>query len=173
MWKLNALLVSGLFFILAGCNTLAMDTSKTSDPLEGAWIVQSVHWTWPDGTNSIDEAQPGRFLFVDGHYTLMWTNTVEPRTPFAILSEPTDDEIKAAFRSIVFNAGTYVVEGNRVAARAEIARVPGFEGGQQFYTYEIEGDILNLTMVDETYASGEKPDWSGKLETLFVLKRAP
>ncbi len=156
----------GLLF-LASCADQAMN-----DPVQGAWEMQSVDWISKEKTNSIEKLQPGRMLFVDGQYTLMWTPSDQPRVPFKVLSNPTDDETIAAFRSMVYNSGSYTVDGNKLTTKATLARVPGFEGGQQIYEFEIEDDILKLRMVDEIYPSGEKPEWSGKWETLFTLKRA-
>ena len=161
----TSLLLSG--FVLASCSAPAV-----TDPVEGAWEMQSVSWISKERTSGIEKAQPGRILFVDGEYTLMWTSTEKPRVPFKVLSKPTDEETIAAFRSVIYNSGHYSVEGNKLVTKATMARVPGFEGGQQFYEYEIDGDILKLRMVDELYPSGEKPKWSGTWETLFTLKRA-
>ncbi len=145
-------------------------TAKSA--LEGTWLMQSVHYVSEEKTHSIDPAQPGIFQFTDGWYTIMWTNTREPRTPFSDLANPTPEETNQAFKSIVFNAGQYEIDGDQVRTRAEIARVPGFEGGRQFYHYQIDGDTLELRMVDETYPDGTKPEWLGTWETLFVMRRA-
>lgn len=143
-----------------------------SEDLIGAWEVEAVHWRSGDSSRSIDAAQPGLFLFGSTHYSLMWTPTAQPRTPFQVLAEPTDAEILAGFRSIVFNAGRYVADGDRMTTTALVAKVPGFEGGQQLYRYSLDGDQLRLIMFDEIYPDGSKPAWSGKVETTFVLRRA-
>ncbi len=161
----TSFLLSG--FVLVSCNAPA-----AIDPVEGAWEMQSVSWISKERTSGIDKAQPGRILFVDGQYTLMWTSTEEPRVPFKVLSKPTDAETIAAFRSVIYNSGHYSTDGNKLVTTSTMARVPGFEGGQQIFNYEIEGDFLKLSMVDELYPSGEKPKWSGTWETLFTFKRA-
>lgn len=163
------------FMSLLGVGVLALTACSpaiSSDPVVGAWEMQSVIWISDESTSGVEQAQPGRMLFVDGEYTLMWTSTEKPRVPFKVLSKPTDEETIAAFRSVIYNSGHYSVEGNKLVTTATMARVPGFEGGKQFYEFEIEGDILKLRMVDELYPSGEKPKWSGTWETLFTLKRA-
>lgn len=163
---------AALLFCAACSNQSSPPGASEPSALEGAWLMQSVHYVSDEQTQSIDPAQTGIFQFSDGRYTIMWTNTREPRSPFADLANPTDEEIKAAFRSIVFNAGRYEVEGDQVTTTAELARVPGFEGGQQFYRYKINDGVLELRMVDETYPDGSKPDWSGVWETVFVMRPA-
>lgn len=101
----------------------------------------------------------------------MWTRTQQPRTPFKVLSRPTDDELKAGFQSVVFNGGTYRLDKDLVTT-AQIAKVPGFEGGDQYYRYSVRGDTLELTMYDETYPDGTKPEWAGIWETRLVFHRA-
>ena len=133
--------------------------------------MTEVHWVSEGETFSIPDAQPGLFLFTPESYSIMWTRTKEPREAFKNLSAPTDDEMKAGFRSVVFNGGRYTFSGDTVTTVATIAKVPGFEGGKQFYRYTIEGDTLRLTMFDETYPDGAKPEWAGTWETEFVLER--
>ncbi|MCB1633908.1 MAG: FG-GAP repeat protein [Xanthomonadales bacterium] len=140
--------------------------------LEGAWEMQAVHWRSGERSQSIDPAQPGLFLFTPTHYSIMWSPSQGPRVPFAKLAEPTEAEILAGFRSIVFNGGRYEATADTVTTTAMVAKVPGFEGGQQFYRYHIDGELLHLTMFDETYPDGSKPAWSGRVETEFVLRRA-
>ncbi len=122
-------------------------------------------------TYSINEAQPGIFIFTDDSYAISWTPTDTPRVPFKNLSKPTDEELIAGFRSIVFNAGNYSYTDSTAVAIPIIAKVPGFEGGKQFYRYRIDGSILHLTMYDETYPDGEKPGWFGRYVTEFVMEK--
>ncbi len=158
-------------FCLTGCQT--NPANKTvSNPLVGAWEVQSVTWLSDEKTQKIKSAQPGMFIFSESHYALMWSPKQSPRTPFENLSQPTDAEILKGFRSIVFNAGSYYIDGEKLIATAHVAKVPGFEGGQLFYRYELKAGVLLLTMYDETYPNGSKPDWSGKWQTQFTLSKA-
>jgi hypothetical protein len=101
----------------------------------------------------------------------MWTPLNQARTPFKVLSNPTDAEAIAGFKSVVFNGGSYELSKDGVVTQSYIAKVPGFEGGLQHYRYDVKGDVLRLTMFDETYPDGSKPDWSGIWETEFVLER--
>ena len=163
-------------FILLSCgitktSIVKNSTDEGSNPLLGSWKMQEIHWKTKDTTYSIMNAEPGMFFFTKNSYAIMWTPTRKLRTPFINLSKPTDEECIAGFKSVVFNSGSYTFTDSTVNATAYIAKVPGFEGGQQFYTYKIVNDILHLTMFDETYPNGDKPDWSGKYVTEFVLKK--
>lgn len=141
------------------------------NPLLGSWKMNAVHWITSDTTYSIDNAQEGLFLFTPNSYSIMWTPTEEPRVAFVDLSKPTDDELKAGFRSVVFNGGSYEITDSTLTTTAYIAKVPGFESGIQYYRYSITNNLLRLTMFDETYPNGDKPAWSGRYVTEFVMTR--
>lgn len=158
--------------LVISCNTPQKpEPQEPINPLLGSWQVKSIHWITPDTTYSINEAQPGLLMINPSRYSIMWTPTQAPRTPFENLSNPTDEELKTGFRSIVFNAGTYVYTDSTLTTTAEIAKVPGFEGGTQYYRYNLSGNQLEITMFDETYPDGKKPDWFGKVESKFVLEK--
>ncbi len=156
----------------AGCSDGVVEQSEPApDPLIGVWEVTDIQWIYPDTTYRIEEPQPG-FLHFSGHrYSFIWTPTRAPRVPFKVLSQPTPEEMQAGFRSIVLNAGTYEKTADEVRIRAEVAKVPGFEGGTQVFSYELNGDTLGFTMTDETYPDGTKPAWFGKMKTAFELVR--
>ena len=139
--------------------------------LLGSWKMKEIHWKTKDTTYSIAKAEPGIFFFTDSSYAIMWTPTDKPREPFKILSKPTNDELIKGFRSVVFNAGSYTFTDTTVTSTAFIAKVPGFEKGKQFYKYTINENRLRLTMYDETYPDGKKPEWFGKYVTEFVLHK--
>ncbi|MFK7936682.1 MAG: lipocalin-like domain-containing protein [Saprospiraceae bacterium] len=151
-------------------NTIKSASIPTS-PLFGSWQMEEIHWITPDTTYSIPTAQPGIFMLNEASYTIIWTPTQEPRIPFDTLAKPTAAEMQAGFRSIVFNSGSYELSDSTLTTTAMVAKVPGFEGGKQFYRYQIEQDQLTLQMFDETYPDGGKPEWYGKVETQFKLKR--
>ncbi|WP_420317098.1 hypothetical protein [Ekhidna sp.] len=102
----------------------------------------------------------------------MYNPSPRPRTPFVSLSKPSDEETMAGFRSIVFNTGPYeLMEDDIMLALPDLAKVPGFEGGKQFYRYRVEDDKLYFRMYDETYPNGDKPEWFGKVEVQFILTK--
>ena len=164
-------LLTGLLFISLFALWSFDDKPSPAQDLMGSWNVKEVHWKTADTTYSIHKTQPGIFMINESTYSIQWVPTFQPRKPFKVLSKPTDEEMKAGFRSVVFNAGTYELTDSTLTATAVIAKVPGFEGGKQFYRYTIEDNKLTLTMFDETYPDGGKPDWFGKFVTEFVMER--
>lgn len=150
---------------------LPTKTNEKISPLIGSWEMQEIHWKTPDTTYSIQEAHPGIFMIDANRYAIIWTPTRDARTPFEVLSKPTDEEIKAGFQSIVFNSGTHEFTDSTLTTTAIVAKVPGFEGGKQYYRYSIDGKTMKLTMFDETYPNGDKPEWFGKYVTEFVMQK--
>ena len=140
-------------------------------PLLGSWEMRELHFVSADTTVSVTPAQPGLFLLTEDHYAFMWTPTREARVPFEVLAQPTDEEILTGFRSVVFNAGTYSLSDSLLTTTAQIAKVPGFEGGIQYFNFDVADDRLELTRYDETYPDGTKPAWSGTWQTRFVMER--
>ncbi len=163
---------SALLIVVSSCS-ISKDKSlrDNQNSLIGSWKMESFHWISKDTTYSRVNVHPGIFLFTGRSYSIQWTPTKAARVPFKILSKPTDEEKIEGFQSVVFNAGSYSYTDTTVISTAYIAKVPGFEGGKQFYSYNIKGDVLILTMYDETYPDGTKPEWSGNWKTKFVLKR--
>ncbi|MEP2276186.1 MAG: hypothetical protein ABJH98_12065 [Reichenbachiella sp.] len=163
-------LIAGL--ALYACQPTQLNKTPEPHPLIGSWEMTSIHWITADTTYSIQEAQPSLFMIDTTRYAIMWTPQDEPRTPFENLSQPTPEEMQAGFRSVVFNGGSHTMTDSTLTTTAYIAKVPGFEGGKQFYNYTAENDQLTLVMFDETYPDGTKPSWYGKYQTKFILKRA-
>lgn len=139
--------------------------------LEGSWKVNEIHYVYADTTYKAIGEPYGRFLFTKNHYSLMYNPRMNIRTPFKNLSKPEPEEVALAFRSMVFNSGSYTYEDSVIKTIADAAKVPGFEGGNQFYRVHKEDENMRLTFYDETYPDGNKPDWYGNLEIEFFLKK--
>lgn len=167
--KHSMVLLSTLLILISGF--VNASDRQPVNPLLGSWKMHEVHYISADKTHKIEKPEPGIFLFTENSYAIMWTPTREPRQAFKVLSKPTEEEMIAGFKSVVFNGGSYQFTTSTVTTTAYIAKVPGFEGGLQFYQYFIKNDQLTLVMVDETYPDGSKPDWSGKWQTAFILNR--
>ena len=149
-----------------------LDQLKKQKQLEGSWKVHAIKYHYPDTTYVVNQIKYGRFIFNKKNYAVMYNPMMNERTPFKNLSKPADLEIKKAFQSIVFNSGSYAIEDNTIHAIPDIAKVPGFENGHQYYRIEIIGsENISLTMFDETYPDGNKPEWYGKIKIQFLLEK--
>ena len=136
----------------------------------GSWKFSEIEFIYADTTYKVNPLQ-GNLLVSKGRYSIMYSPSSEPREAFESLSNPSDDEVLKAFKSIVFNSGYYELKDKVFIATPDIAKVPGFEGGKQYYSYSIDGETLKFKLFDETYPNGEKPEWYQKLEILFIMKR--
>lgn|GEM_PF-1877382 len=159
--------------VLTSCTTDVPRTSHEQTPeLIGTWDVKSISWINSNTSYVFENAQPGMFMVDATRNSTMWIPTRRPRVPFDKLSTPSDEETIAGFRSVVVNAGTYAYTDSTLTTTAMIAKVPGFEVGTQYYPYSIVQDQMELTMFDETYPDGSKPDWAGTFVTQFTMSRA-
>ncbi|MEM1327064.1 MAG: lipocalin-like domain-containing protein [Bacteroidota bacterium] len=147
------------------------DLRSTQNPLLGSWKVTAIHYEYTDTTYVVDSLDYGRFLFTEDKYVVLYNPLMNQRTSFQNLSQPSDAETIQAFRSIVFNSGSYELDDDVITNTPDIAKVPGFEDGKQYYQIGESGEQLTLTMFDETYPSGDKPAWYGKLKIKFFLRR--
>lgn len=140
-------------------------------PLMGSWHMKEIHYIQADTTIKVEKVHGGRITFTEEHYHLLYNPWINPRKPFEKLAAPTKDEMIYGFQTLVFNSGSYVYTDSTVTTTADIAKVPGFEGGIQYYNYSLKDNELKLTMYDETYPDGNKPEWYQKLKVLFKLVR--
>ena len=152
-------------------NYSCTQTEQKKNELLGTWNLKEVQWISKDTTHYLKKPQPGLFLLNKKGYSIMWTPSEEERTPFKILSKPTDIEIKKGFQSIVFNSGSYIHSDSTLVTTAKIAKVPGFVGGKQYYRYALNHEELSLVMYDETYPNGSKPKWSGLWQTKLIFDK--
>lgn len=150
----------------------SLDASKRKSYLIGSWKVQEIHYQYADTTYVMKDEDHGRFIFSKNNYALAYNPRMQTRISFNNLSKPENEEIINAFSTIVFNTGFYVLKNDTIITTADIAKVPGFEGGKQFYSiHQKGGSVLELIMHDETYPNGKKPDWYEKLKIKFILKK--
>ncbi len=141
------------------------------NPLMGSWRMKEIHYIQADTTIKVEKVHGGRVTFSQSNYHLLYNPWINARKPFEKLAQPTKEEMIYGFQTLVFNSGTYAYTDSTVVTTADIAKVPGFEGGIQYYHYNLKGEELELTMYDETYPDGNKPEWYQKLKVLFKLVR--
>lgn len=137
--------------------------------LLGTWSIEKIRWISSDTTITIHPSQKGLLLVNEGTYSISWSPLENKRKPFVDLANPTEEEKQIGFQSIVFNAGNCTIGDSKFITTARIAKVPGFEGGKQYYYYDLKEDTLTLTLYDETYPNGKKPTWYGTWRTEFTL----
>lgn len=169
MKKIISILVISILLIIS-CTTKPSESLR-ENPFLGSWKMKKIHYIYTDTTYIGDPINYGTFIYTPKRYCILYNPWTDKRKAFDTLSKPTNKEIKSAFNSIVFNSGQYTYTDSTITSIADIAKVPGFEGGKQYYKYRINNDTLQITMFDETYPNGEKPKWFGKLNVKFYLTK--
>ncbi len=137
--------------------------------LSGSWKVRQIAYLYPDTTYLIDAPAPGIFVVSPERYVIQYHPSKNSRPPFADFTNPTCEELKTAFQGLVFNTGSFHLTDSLFIAHPDIARVPGFEGARQVYHYQISDERLLLTLKDEQYPDGTRPEWVGKISVRFTL----
>jgi len=166
--KLSKLITAIAFLYII---TLSCSKKVITPKILGSWNIQEIQYQYTDTTYIRNDKDHNRFIFLDKNYALLYSPQMQSRQAFKNLSQPKNDEIILAIRSIVFNTGTYSVKDNVVTTVIDIAKVPGFENDNQSYGIKLSGNDSELTMFNETYPNVKKPEWYNKLKILFVLKR--
>lgn len=138
--------------------------------LLGSWAMEKIEYLYPDTIYTADKPAPGIFVLSPHRYVIQYHPSNKSRTPFEDFTNPTCDELREAFQNLVFNTGNYHVTDQLLTAHPDIARVPGFEGARQVYHYTISEDRLLLTLKDETYPDGTRPQWVGKISVRFTFR---
>ena len=119
------------------------------------------------GGPTIDPAQPGLFIFTDRYYSAVYSLGAEPRPLSAAGFTPTPEEKVAQYDTIIVNTGTYEASGSTITFRPMVAKSPEFIGGHSTMDFQINGDVLTLT-VQSVVAADEvsAPDAPGSSMTL-------
>lgn len=137
----------------------------------GSYVLKEINYIYADTTINVNPSQDGFLILSPLRYTIAYNPGLNPRVSFQNLSNPTEEEILAGFKSFAFNGGSYEFENDVFTAHPDFAKVPGFEGGEQVYEVKQEGNLFVLTMFDETYPSGEKPSWYGNLKISLSFQK--
>lgn len=155
--------------------------SKSKDSIEqptnrnhallGTWIIEEIQYIYSDTTYLVSMNYKGRLIVGADSYSIMYNPYGSARESPGSLSNMTDEEKLYSFKTIVFNSGTYKLTGSDFITTSEVAKVAGFEGGIQYYRIDDASQKIALTMYDETYPDGGKPEWYGKLEVRFILSK--
>lgn len=130
------------------------ESAAPTNPLIGVWSVSTV--TPGGGGETISPAQPGLFIFTEGHYSAIYSLGSDPRPRSTASFTPTAEEKIAQYDTIIVNAGTYEVTGSTITMKPMVARSPEFVGGTATADFQIAGDVLTLinqSVVDSTGAA--------------------
>lgn len=144
---------------------------QINNPMIGSWKIKHIHYIYADTTYKVPMKYEGRLIVTNTSYSIMYNPYGMERKKAETLSKLTDAEIKYAFQTLVFNSGTYELQEDSFVTTADMAKVAGFEGGVQYYRMEQNDQNFTITMYDETYPSGDKPEWYGNLEVKFFLEK--
>ena len=122
-----------------------------TNPLLGVWSMTT---RTPVGGETIDPSQPGLFIFTEAYYSAVYSLGADPR-PLAVAAfNPTSDEMVAQYQTIIVNTGTYEANDSTITFRPMVAKSPEFIGGHSTMDYQINGDVLTLTITSTVAADG-------------------
>ena len=148
--------------------TAALATPVT--PLEGSWRVVEMHQAYPDGSAQPLHARESFFLFAGSDYSIAWTYGDGPSPLYTERWKPTEEERLARFGSMLVNAGTFEVDGDRMVAHPRFALAPELVGGEVRFRFSFVGDTLRLSW-DETWSVDGVPYPSDGASTVLRLVR--
>jgi len=128
------------------------EPSATANPLFGVWSMTAM--TPGDGGATIDPSQPGLFIFTEEYYSAVYSLGADPRPLSAAGFNPTSEEKVAQHDTIIVNTGTYETSGCIITFRPMVAKSPEFIGGHSTVDFQINGDVLTLTVQSVEAADG-------------------
>ena len=131
------------------------EPSAPANPLHGVWSMSAM--TPGGGGATIDPSQPGLFIFTEGHYSAVYSLGADPRPLSAVGFNPTSEEKVAQYDTIIVNTGTYEASGSTITFRPMVAKSPEFIGGHSTMDFQINGDVLTLTVQSVVAADGVSP----------------
>ena len=131
------------------------EPSAPANPLHGVWSMSAM--TPGGGGATIDPSQPGLFIFTEGHYSAVYSLGADPRPLSAVGFNPTSEEKVAQYDTIIVNTGTYEASGSTITFRPMVAKSPEFIGGHSTMDFQINGDVLTLTVQSVVATDGVSP----------------
>lgn len=158
-------------FVLLSISHFCVSQTPSLEDLLGSYSLKRIDYIYNDTTVTIDPSQAGFLVIAPKRYAIAYNPGLAPRTAFKDLSNPSKEEVSAGFKSFAFNSGFFTYEEGVFGATPDFAKVPGFEGGEQIYKVEQLGEVTSFTMYDETYPSGKKPAWYGKLKIQLFFEK--
>ncbi len=148
--KTLSLLVT-LITLTAFTGPAMAEPTVPTNPLLGVWSMTTMT---PGGGETIDPSQPGLFIFTEAYYSAVYTLGADPRPLSVAAFNPTSDEMVAQHQTIIVNTGTYEANGSTITFRPMVAKSPEFIGGHATMDYQINRDVLTLTITSTVAADG-------------------
>jgi hypothetical protein len=153
--------------VLAACQPPA---DEDTNPLIGAWQVTEMTTTSPDSSYTINDPQPGLYIFTEGHYSMMYVPAGEPRpldagdVPILGALIPTDAEKIASWETFIANSGSYAISGSTLTTRPMVAKSANLmaAGSPLTMTYQVMGDTLLVSFAAQ---------WTPEIELRTTLTR--
>jgi hypothetical protein len=175
-WTVIALILP-VFLIVAEVPALAIPAGEADEetdaagPLEGTWAMKEITVISERGENRYPDPAPGLFMFGKRHYSMVWMPLTETPDDFEEIWRPTQEEMAAAFGSIIVNSGTYTFTDSTVTTLPVVAKTPEFIGGYAEYDYRVEGDTLWIDMTNAVSHGGVVDPGVGRIRLPLKLVR--
>ena len=139
--------------------------------VEGVWERREVTRTQAGEVTTDTQPGPSLYIFTESHYSIVGMRAGEADARYATPWTPTDEEKLARYGAVSVNAGTYEIGDGSLVVRPVVARVADFVGGEARFEYQISGDTLWLTMVEEHSRDGVTATWVGTRSSRSKLVR--
>lgn len=153
--------------LLAVCTALFIAGALpllAQSPLHGAWQHDQIWGENDEGEWQVENLQPSVYIFLDGHYSIMYVRGEEARPLLpedASRSTLTEEQMRSAFMPFVANSGTYTIEGSTVTMTPMVALWPNFmESGSASWSFRMQDGALLLS------ASGESGETNIRMTRL-------
>jgi ankyrin repeat protein len=157
--------------LLYGYDRIVEKIDSEENYMIGSWTIREIHYIYADTTYESKMISPGRLIVASNSYAIMYNPYGNKRKSPLAMSNMSDEEKVYSFNTMVFNSGKYELMDSTFISTADMAKVAGFEGGIQYYEIGSDAGRKSLTMYDETYPNGNKPEWYGKLKIKFILEK--
>jgi hypothetical protein len=146
MRRALGILVVGFATVIAA--TVWLHAQSSAAALQGVWQVQSVSFAKPP---AVPVNKPVALIVFSGrHYATAGADASRADFPQGVtVDKATADQLRATWRSVVAEAGTFAVTGNTIKYTRMVAKAPANMASGNFtdQTFTLNGDTLVLTQV--------------------------
>ncbi len=137
---------------VAAVSFLALRAAPTTDAsaVDGVWKAVHVTITNDEGTQENEITTPNLTILTATHFATVFLLGDEPRAELP--EDPTDEQLLAAWRPLIANAGTYEVKGDEIHTKVIVAKSPNATAAQaeDSAPFEVDGDTMVRTFTTDT-----------------------